>query len=95
MPVRETSRAAYDALRDSPKLQQREREVMTAVYAHFYGQTFTRKELAARMGWPINCLTGRILTLRDKGYLEELTERRDGGYLLRIKPAQASLELAA
>lgn len=95
MPVRDTSRAAYDSLRDTPRLQQREREVMLCVHDRFRGTTFTRKELAAALGWPINCVTGRVITLREKGYLEELTERRDGSYLLRIKPAQQSLELAA
>ena len=95
MPVRETSRAAYDALRDTPLLNQRQREVMQAVYRYFHGESFTRKQLAQRMGWEINRITGRVLELIAKGYLQELPERRDGGYLLRIKPAQQSLDLAA
>jgi len=90
MTVRPTSLAAYDAL----PLQRREAEVLTAVAAHFTGATFTRKELARAMGWEINRITGRVLTLIDRGEIEELAERRDGGYLLRLAAKQKELELA-
>jgi hypothetical protein len=94
--IRESSLDAYRTLERSGDLQRREREVMLAIHDHFpYPRTFTRKELSERMGWAINRICGRILTLRDRGYLDELTQRRDGGCLLQIRPAQLPLELAA
>ena len=93
--IRDSSLDAYDNLRDSGTLQRREREVMLAAYAHFYAKAFTRKELARAMGWEINRITGRVLTLIEKKYLQELSDRRDGGHLLQIAPAQRQLELEA
>ena len=94
MNVRETSLHAYDALRCGPKLQRREVEVLTACVAHFSGKSFTRRELAQAMGWEINRITGRVLTLIERGELEELDERRDGSALIRIAVKQRELELA-
>lgn len=95
MSVRETSLQAYDALRCGPKLQRREIEVLTAIWAHYAGgKRFTRRELALAMGWEINRITGRVLTLIERGELEELDERRDGSALIRIAVKQQELALA-
>lgn len=96
--MRETSLQAYDGLRElrygKTQLQRREIEVLTAAVAHFHGRTFTRKELAEVMGWAINRITGRVLTLIQRGELEELDERRDGSALIRIAVKQQELALA-
>ena len=92
MSVRETSLEAYRALENSGTLQRREREVILAVHRHFpFPLSFTRKELARAMGWEINRVTGRVLTLIEKRYLTELTERKDGGYLVRVQQSQLTL----
>lgn len=88
---RDTSRAAYNSL----DLQKREREVLLFIHTHLSGCEFTRRELADAMGWRDCRITGRVLSLIEKGYLEELKTKRDGGYLLRIADAQQSLQLAA
>lgn len=93
--IRDTSMQAYDSLRDSGMLQRREREVMLGVYRFFDGKDFTRKELAHAMGWEINRITGRVLTLIEKKFLDELETKRDGGHLLRIAGKQLELSLAA
>lgn len=68
MGVTETSLRAYHSV----ALTDRERDVMRAVH-RFYGecQWFTRAELAKRMEWPINRITGRVLELLEKGYLQQ------------------------
>lgn len=93
--IRETSLAAYHDL----DLSAKQRAVMLKVHECYTNSTFTRKELTATLGWPINCVVPRVLELIDKGYLQELESRRDGGYLIQIRPeispAQLALELAA
>lgn len=90
MGVRETSLSAYDRV----ELQRREREVMTACWRHFPPPaTFTRKELAQAMGWEINRITGRVLTLIERGFLLELKERRDDAFLLTINDSSKPLRL--
>lgn len=87
--IRETSRDAYQHIKRD--LQRREVEVLTAAWAHFKGKTFTRKDIARALGWEINRVTGRVLTLIERGELQELEERRDGSYLLQIRLRQAAL----
>lgn len=90
--IRDTSRAAYESL----DLSAKQRAVMLKVHECYSNAEFTRKELTATLGWPINCVVPRVLELIDKGYLQELDARRDGGYLIRIRiPEQMNLELAA
>lgn len=76
-------------------LQRREKELMLEIYRWFDGKQFTRKELARAAGWEINRVTGRVLSLIEKGFLIELPEIRDKGHLLCIAPAQLSLDIAA
>jgi hypothetical protein len=79
--VRESSLGAYRSV----DLQQREREVMLACHRHFPAPArFTRKELAKALGWEINRVTGRVLTLIERGFLTEHDDTRDGGHLLSI-----------
>lgn len=88
--LRDTSLAAFDRV----PLQRREREVMDAVRRLFGSRTWTRKELARAMGWEINRITGRVLSLIERGELEELDERRDGAHLVRLALVQRELALA-
>ena len=68
MTVAETSLSAYRNV----ELTLREHDVMLMVHK-FYGdgRWFTRAELANSMGWAINRITGRVVDLIEKGYLEE------------------------
>lgn len=77
--IAETSLAAYRVI--EPTLNQRQREVMLCVHRQFRGQTFTRQELADALGWAINRVTGRVLELIEKGYLEESgTKKSPAGF---------------
>ena len=93
MAVRETSREAYTRLTRTGNLQRREAEVLLAAFNRFGAAAFTRKELARAMCWEINRVTGRGLTLIERGTLQELPERRDGAGLLRISLKQGDLFL--
>lgn len=94
MNVRETSLEAFNTMRDTGNLQRREAQVLLAAFQHFGDKAFTRKELAQAMGWEINRITGRVLTLLEREAFEELKSRRNGGQLLRIVLKQAELEFA-
>lgn len=92
--MRDTSIAAYDSLRDTGLLSRRQAEVMKAVHQHFHGRTFTRKQLASAMGWPINRITGRVLELIESNFLIEdglICEDGRNVHALRVKPAQLEL----
>lgn len=53
-------------------LQEREREVYDAILKHFGdGRQFTRQQLADAMKWKVNRVTGRIVTLRERGLIVE------------------------
>ncbi len=93
MTVRDTSRAAYESL----DLSAKQRAVMLVVHQNYTGAEFTRKELTATLGWPINCVVPRVLELIEKGYLQELDAKRDGGYLIKVRApmVQQELNLAA
>lgn len=88
---KDTSRVAWRALKDTARLNQRQTEVMLGVHSHFAGRSFTRKELAAALGWPINCVTPRVGELISKNYLEEIPERREGGALVRVRWTQIEM----
>ena len=94
MPIRETSREAYDRLTRTGNLPRRQAEVLLGVMTHFRDSAFTRKELAKAMCWDINRITPRVLELIERSALEELKSRRDGGQLLRIVLKQAELQFA-
>lgn len=71
---------------------------MLCVFRCFHGRTFTRKQLAAALGWEINRVTGRVQEILRMGYLEEQgTTLEDGrsAHLLAIKAAQLELAIAA
>ena len=98
--VRDTSRAAYRSI--EAELNAKQREVMLCVYARWgdAGATFTRKQLGHALGWEINRVTGRVLELIGKRYLEEYGSTVESGRkaaLLRIRVPgeQMQLELAA
>jgi hypothetical protein len=96
--IRQTSLDSYNALRDTAALSKRQAEVMRCVHMRFHGRTFTRKQLAVALDWPINRVTGRVLELIEAGYLEEQgTTVEDGrsAHLLTIKAAQMEMEWAA
>jgi hypothetical protein len=83
MTVAATSVAAYRSL----DLQQSEEALMRLVHLHFpFPTSFTRKELAAKTGWEINRICGRVNSLVEKGYLKEYPQIRDGGHLLSVAP---------
>lgn len=79
----------------SVELAESERLVMQGAYKNWPdGQWFTRGELAKRMEWPINRITGRVFTLLEKGYLQQDKGRTvrcnaTGGdaHPIRIKPS--------
>lgn len=87
----ETSLRAFRSV----ELAESERAVMQGAYKNWPdGQWFTRAELAKRMEWPINRVTGRVLTLLEKGYLQQDKGRTvrcnaTGGdaHPIRIKPS--------
>lgn len=94
MTVRQTSREAYRSIES--QLNAKQRQVMLCVYARFGGRTFTRKQLGAALGWEINRVTGRVLELIGKRYLEEHGTTVENGRksaLLRVRPAGMQLSL--
>lgn len=84
MPVRDTSREAFEELTRTGHLQKQEAEVMLAAYRLFQDRTFTRRELSELSQIPVNCVCGRVNSLVERGMLEELAERRGKSHLLRI-----------
>ncbi len=94
MSVRETSLAAYESIESS--LSAKQREVMLVM--HGAQAPLTRKQIAKRLGWEINRVTGRVLECIEKGFLEEHGTTVENGrtaHLVRVKPKQGALDLAA
>lgn len=90
--VAETSLQAYRAIEGG--LSGKRREVMLRVHSDFTGKLFTRKQLARALGWEINRVTGRVLELIERGFLEECGTTREDGHsaaLLQITPTQREL----
>lgn len=89
----DTSLKAYDNLR--PALNRKEQNVM-ALFTDPHIE-LSNQEIAARLEWSINRVTGRVKSLRDKGYLMDRRKRVDAitgsmvhawGLENRILPAQ-------
>lgn len=94
--MRRTSLEAYDSIAGS--LNEKQRQVMLKVYERWgsQGATFTRKQLGHALGWEINRVTGRVLELIEKLYLEEHGTTVENGRrvnLLRIRAPQQQLDL--
>lgn len=47
-------------------------------------RTMTSKELAAHLGTPLNCLSGRLSELLAMGEIERTGDRRDGACVVRV-----------
>ena len=68
-----TRNESYWSLRDSGKLTERQEQVMHVIHSD-PSRDWTRNEIAHALGWPINCVTGRVTELLGK-YLEECPKR--------------------
>lgn len=66
--IQETSRQAYNGLKRRRVLGRRQRQILDAIVN--FGQ-MTNQEIAARVDLPINSVTGRVLELREKGFVEQ------------------------
>lgn len=96
MTVRQVSREAYRSIES--QLNEKQRQVMLCVYAKFGAADahFTRRQLGAALGWEINRVTGRVLELIGKRYLEEDGFTHENGrkaMLLRIRQPGEQLQL--
>jgi hypothetical protein len=92
MTARDTSLEALNSI----DLQAQENELLSLIRYHFQLGRFTRKELAARTGWTINRVTGRVFSLIEKGALTEYPQTRNGGHLLSIaQPSERAAGSAA
>jgi hypothetical protein len=65
--VAESSLAAYDELRSTGKLSQRQAQVMAVIQP---GRDYSLQGLVMLCGLPINCVSGRVKELKDSGQLE-------------------------
>mgnify|MGYP001575402117 CR=1 FL=1 len=72
MNVQETSREAFYT-EVIPNLGERQKSVLEA----FGDEAYTNLELSRRLGWEINCVTPRVLELRQKGLIDEHCRRPD------------------
>jgi len=57
--------AAYRMIK--PELPEKRQRVYEIILSHPDG--VTRKQIARELGWPINCVTGRVTELRDVHHL--------------------------
>ena len=62
--------ATYSMIK--PKLPEKRMRVYEVILSHPEG--VTRKQIAKHLGWPINCVTGRVTELRDKEHLIQEVE---------------------
>lgn len=69
--IPETQREAYDDL--IPKLG----EKRAVVYLAICNRPSTLFEIQARLGWPINCISGRVTELKDRELIEERGRRQN------------------
>lgn len=63
------------------------RQTHERILAVMGNRHMTSKELAAEMGVPLNCLSGRLSELRATGRLVATGERRDGAAVLEASNA--------
>lgn len=93
--MRDTSLAAFDALLTTPKLQERERQLIAHMARHAH-RTFTRSELACSSGIPINVVCGRINRLVAVGIVREGPRRecsmtKNPAHELALAPLQSEM----
>ena len=69
--IPDTQRAAYEDL--LPKLG----EKRAVVYLAILDKPSTLFELEARLGWPINCISGRVSELKDRELIESRGRRQN------------------
>ena len=62
-----TRNATYSMIK--PDLPEKRQRVYEVILQHPQG--VTRKQIAGELGWPINCVTGRVTELRDSGFIIE------------------------
>lgn len=63
MTVATTSRAAYDELRSTGKLNEQQKKVMAVIVP---GRDYSLQELVMLSGLPINVVSGRVNELKSK-----------------------------
>lgn len=73
MTVQDTSREAYEAIK--PTLTERQQQVLAVLKRCDCMCNF---QIAQQLGWPINCVTGRVKELRDKNKVEKDGDKRIG-----------------
>ena len=73
--IRDTSRAAFHADRDSGKLSRRQREVYTLL-CQVPERDMTRAEIAQALGMTAGAACGRVKELLDIGVIVETPRRR-------------------
>lgn len=73
MTVATTSIQAYNQMKDSGNLGKQKRLVLAVIRP---GLQYTRSELAAFTGLPINCICGRVRELLDEERLVEANRPR-------------------
>ena len=73
--IRDTSFAAYHELDESNKLPDRRKSVLVALIQA--GRPLTNKEIATRLKWPINCVTGRTRELVKSGLVIDAGKIKD------------------
>lgn len=61
----DTSLSAYESIID--KLNEKQQKVLAILKADWTKNALCNYEIADWLDWPINCVTGRIKELRDKG----------------------------
>jgi predicted transcriptional regulator len=66
--VRDTSLHSY-RMEVIPTLQEREQRVYDLLLVA--GESLTNSEIASRLNWPINCVTGRTNRLVKRGWVME------------------------
>ena len=72
----DTSRAAHEHLQDTGKAETREAVVLRTVRRwEDYGRTLF--ELVGELGWPVNCITGRVRKLVQEGKVRDSFRRRE------------------
>ena len=91
MTARDTSAQAYRSL----DLTESEQKVMRWLHSR-PDQAFNRRQISVLSGIPINCVAGRIFSLLEKGYIEELPAERDketgkSAYPVRVRAQQLEL----
>lgn len=93
MTIHANSLATYFTLRDANQLAPKEMEVVAALVEH---GPLTRQQIPEITGMPINCVSGRVKSLLDKGLIEPVGTvmnpiTRKPNELLRLAARQMEL----